>query len=581
MMYIEYDHIVFNHACIKLNEKCLNVLVGPSSSVKTTMLSLLGMLQETKGYYFDGKEIDYYKDKEYYRKYKIGYVFQENDMLMKLTVRENLVFSANLSGIEVDNLDDVSCLTGISHLLDRDVISLSGGERQRVAIAFALMKKPRLLLLDEPTSFLDTDNAGRVIQVLKKIVHETDTIVLLASHDNRVIEQSENIYRISDLKITSNENIVDEVAVSEYRRDSKYTLKAYNEYVRISKKKNKKFIYGCLTLIYVLFFFSSGYRIYYNRYVKDNFIDSSLEEVRLYYGDSKQYSYNEVIKPVSEDTSNRVRQIEGIERLIPFYEVFAYIKDDDVLLQSYASKIDDKLVTKYDDGEVYISYNLSKLVEDRKVVIEVNGKEYEFKVAGIVGNDYRNSYSNNGQKIVYFPYELLKDTFNISDTYLYVIRFKDGANIKTVVDRVASIDKELTCFSTIDIDTICLLNDQLLSGIDILVKLVLVMVLIMILYDKYKYLRERNKEFILLYANGMTFKEFYMILFKDSYLYDFISIFLANIITCLLLVLFFNLYLAIISRIVILDIFLILVILLVTLVLEIMFYKKINYKDLT
>ena len=74
--------------------------------------------------------------------------------------------------MDEQELKELYSLTSIEHLIKRNVSSLSGGERQRVAIAFALVKKPRLLLLDEPTSFLDIDNALMVIQILKNIISQ-------------------------------------------------------------------------------------------------------------------------------------------------------------------------------------------------------------------------------------------------------------------------------------------------------------------------------------------------------------------------------------------------------------------------
>ena len=307
-IHVEYDKVVFDNANIELKEHQFNILTGASGTGKTTLLSLLGLLQECQGCYsFDNHILDYKKNGELYRKYKIGFVFQENHLLKKLTVEENLCFAAYMSGIKIDEqeLKELYSLTSIEHLIKRNVSSLSGGERQRVAIAFALVKKPRLLLLDEPTSFLDIDNALMVIQILKNIISQTNTIVLLTSHDQRIIQHANVIFTIQNHKIicqnknTHQKRQIDKNAI---HRNKDYTKKAFQQYIEISRKKNNKIIYFCLTVIFTIFFFGTGYHIYYNDYITENFINSSLEEVRIYYGPNRQFAFNDISDTISNHT---------------------------------------------------------------------------------------------------------------------------------------------------------------------------------------------------------------------------------------------------------------------------------------
>lgn len=587
-IYVKYDAVVFDDTNITLNEHQLNVITGASGTGKTTLLSILGLLQKNShcDYYFDNKILEYKTDKEEYRKYKIGYVFQENYLLKKLTVKENILFSANLSGRKTNKkeLENIYTLTKINHLIERNVNSLSGGERQRVAIACALIKKPRLLLLDEPTSFLDKDNAYMIIEILRNITKQTDTIVLLASHDQRIIKYGDVIFSIQNHKII-NQNVKiyyeNKEVINSIERDIVNTKKAFQSYIKISKKKNKKFIYYCLTIIYAIFFFSTGYKIYYSHYITENFINSSLEEVRVYYGPDKQYAINEIKEKINDNTLSKIKQIEGIKELVPFYEIMADCNDNEILIQTYHT-LPDNIHTKYNDGYIYVTYNISKLIENEKIAFSIDDKEYDLEVSGVLTKDSRNKYSKNGEKIIYIKDELLKDILQIDvDPYLYIIIFENGVNLKTVEERIKEIDSYLTCYSTVDIDEICLLNEQLLSGIETLVKIVMIFILIVLIYDKQKYLKERESEFILLYANGMTLKEFHYILYKDSYLYDLGSIFAGNIIAVLLLFIFYVIYINIIVRFIVLDVIIYVLLVIINCILERYIFNHLNFKELT
>lgn len=587
-IHVEYDKVVFDNANIELKEHQFNILTGASGTGKTTLLSLLGLLQECQGCYsFDNHILDYKKNGELYRKYKIGFVFQENHLLKKLTVEENLCFAAYMSGIKIDEqeLKELYSLTSIEHLIKRNVSSLSGGERQRVAIAFALVKKPRLLLLDEPTSFLDIDNALMVIQILKNIISQTNTIVLLTSHDQRIIQHANVIFTIQNHKIicqnknTHQKRQIDKNAI---HRNKDYTKKAFQQYIEISRKKNNKIIYFCLTVIFTIFFFGTGYHIYYNDYITENFINSSLEEVRIYYGPNRQFAFNDISDTISNHTLNKIKQIDGVKNLIPFYEIEATCQDDEILIQTYFTMDDKKIKTKYDnDGEVYISYNISKLMENENISFFVGDKEYQLKISGILNKDVKNNYSRNGEKIIYVKEELFNDIIDYQEnSLLYIMSFKNNANLKTIKERVKKIDKDLTYYSTVDINKLCLLNEQLLEGIETLVKVMMIFILVIVIYDKQKYLKERENEFILLYANGMSSREFHCILYKDSYLYDIASIFIGCLTAIILLNIFYEFYNTILFQILLLGLFIYIVLVTVNYILESYIFNHLSFKEL-
>jgi molybdate transport system ATP-binding protein len=169
-------------------EAVVTALVGPSGSGKTTVLNLIaGLLRPDVGRItlqneplFDSeKKIDVVPEKR-----GIGYVFQDFMLFPHLSVAENLRYGYSRQrsrGIEVGRAVAMLELEG---LLDRSPISLSGGEKQRVALGRALLRNPRLLLLDEPLNALDMGLRTNVLKYLERIVAEFNIPTLLVSHDS-------------------------------------------------------------------------------------------------------------------------------------------------------------------------------------------------------------------------------------------------------------------------------------------------------------------------------------------------------------------------------------------------------------
>ncbi len=167
-------------------EGSLTVMLGPSGSGKTTLLNLIGGLDvPTSGTIFVGdQEVSRLVEPELtdYRRDKVGFVFQFFNLVPTLTVRENV----ELVGELADNAAEATDLlqrVGLGERLDYYPAELSGGEQQRVAIARALIKRPYLLLADEPTGNLDYETGLMVLQLIREISDEDNLTVLMVTHN--------------------------------------------------------------------------------------------------------------------------------------------------------------------------------------------------------------------------------------------------------------------------------------------------------------------------------------------------------------------------------------------------------------
>jgi len=187
-------------------------LVGPSGSGKTTLLQLIGCLdQPTSGQVvINGKDATKLSRNQRadLRKGTIGFVFQFFALIPTLTAYENVempLLLNNKNGGErrkrvMELLEAVDMTSHAHHRPDQ----LSGGQQQRVAVARALSTNPKIILADEPTANLDTENGQQVMDIMAKLNQETGTTFVFATHDPRVIKYARRVVTLVDGLIDSN-----------------------------------------------------------------------------------------------------------------------------------------------------------------------------------------------------------------------------------------------------------------------------------------------------------------------------------------------------------------------------------------
>lgn len=175
------------------------LLTGPSGSGKTTLLHMIaGLLQPSAGtIIFDGVRVDTMQgaSRDLWRGQNIGYVLQRLNLLEALTVEENIYLAGYLIGRPMCDLHKATAKllerVGLPHKAQAYPRQLSVGEQQRVAVARAVLNRPRLLLADEPTASLDTANAELVLELLRELCSCHATALLLSTHDPRVMQRFE------------------------------------------------------------------------------------------------------------------------------------------------------------------------------------------------------------------------------------------------------------------------------------------------------------------------------------------------------------------------------------------------------
>lgn len=183
-------------------------LLGPSGSGKTTLLNVIGcILEPSSGWVNLDGEVVYDErwlrsDLRKLRLEKIGFIFQFHNLLPFLNSTDNVAVVLSLAGFDtteskrraIELLDYLE----VGHRKDAMPANLSGGEAQRVAIARALANRPRIILADEPTAALDSQRAGIVMDLLRKVADEQEAAILAVTHDEKIFDRFDHIFHLRD-----------------------------------------------------------------------------------------------------------------------------------------------------------------------------------------------------------------------------------------------------------------------------------------------------------------------------------------------------------------------------------------------
>ncbi len=183
-------------------------IMGPSGSGKSTLLGLIaGLDAPTSGNItIDGVDITSLREDELaqLRGKKLGFVFQSYHLIPTLTAFENVLLPMEFSGVSNGATGRAEYLlksVGLMERRDHYPVQLSGGEQQRVALARAFMMKPAVLLADEPTGNLDSENGGLVLELLMRLNREEGTTLVLVTHDEMLASQAERRILLRDGRI--------------------------------------------------------------------------------------------------------------------------------------------------------------------------------------------------------------------------------------------------------------------------------------------------------------------------------------------------------------------------------------------
>ena len=203
------DIVVLKKINLKINKGELISLTGPSGSGKSTLLHIIALLdQPTTGeVFFKKNSFSKAKDseKDLVRKKGISIIYQQNNLLSDFTALENVAIPLINNGSSwtesIKKATKTLTLVNLSRRLNHYPSELSGGEQQRVAVARAIITEPDLILADEPTGNLDTENSIMIANILFKYVKEEGSSLIMVTHDPKLADKAKRKIKIKDGKI--------------------------------------------------------------------------------------------------------------------------------------------------------------------------------------------------------------------------------------------------------------------------------------------------------------------------------------------------------------------------------------------
>ncbi|CAC9602999.1 ABC-type antimicrobial peptide transport system, ATPase component [uncultured Gammaproteobacteria bacterium] len=194
---------------LEVDAGAFTAVSGPSGSGKSTLLNIIGLLDDaTSGeYYFDGEKVDNSNEQHinHLRAFDLGFIFQDFNLLPVLTAQENVEMSAlsSISNAQERKAQAQHFLeqVGLEDKMNAFPNQLSGGQQQRVSVARSLMGESKLILADEPTANLDSENTLKLIELMRKLNQDLGTAFLFSTHDERLLAKVNNTIKLLDGEI--------------------------------------------------------------------------------------------------------------------------------------------------------------------------------------------------------------------------------------------------------------------------------------------------------------------------------------------------------------------------------------------
>ena len=210
----EENFTALHEVSLEIESGAFMSFVGPSGSGKTTLLNLIGGLDvPTSGdIYFKESGLSSMSRQQMaqYRRENIGFIFQTYNLLPVYSVYENVLFPLLLKGSKEKNVRDrvmdIVEKVGLSDQSKKRPSQLSGGQCQRVAIARALVKDPTLILADEPTANLDTENSLQILELMRELNRQYKAAVVFSTHDEKVTRFIRREVKLEDGRVLTDKN---------------------------------------------------------------------------------------------------------------------------------------------------------------------------------------------------------------------------------------------------------------------------------------------------------------------------------------------------------------------------------------
>jgi len=514
----KYDREVLKKINLKFGNKGFICLVGESGSGKTTLLNIIGGLEQPDSgkVIFNGNNIKNINS-SFYSNQLVSFINQNYNLIDKYTVLENILLPIELRRIRSPcNVNKILKMLSIYSLKNKKVVSLSGGEKQRVAIARCIVQNTRVILADEPTGALDSENAYSVMRILKNLSKQK--LVIVVTHNTELANAfADSIIKIADGKICNKLNVINKNKYFKIKYNRKNKLSFIKLVKYAIKNLNNKLLRNILTIIaFTIGLFSLGtvlsIKTGFNKELdmlnkssffnyplvisKNNYVDNFNSKVENKNGvNVKKGSFvtNEIDdKLISLVNNIDKKYVNGITyyRDIDYeFKSISYVNPSNnyfYLVSGRMPENNNEVMILYDEEDSISDklYNYLDVANNGLInnIFKVNDKE--LIITGIVksNNDYFKSLSG-----ILYSNDLFDN--EITDIYIYANNLKAKNKIKELLKDYEIFDNA---------EEVVNLTKKMVDGISLVLILFsvisLIISMIMIFVISYISVMERNKD---------------------------------------------------------------------------------------
>lgn len=549
-IHVQYVQPLLEDATLVINQGQITSIFGKSGCGKTSVLYLVGLLDQLNDteYYFENLSVHQLnsKQKSELQKSEISFVYQGKGVFESFSIQGNFEVISKIAhkNMHPEDWKRILKMVHLNKHLSTPVFTLSGGEKQRLAIALAIVKDPSLIILDEPTSQLDEDNAQSIMNILKELAHKQNKAILIASHSPVVYQNSDIVYQVKNRQLECETPLKESSAHAEWKNTR---LKAfYGSYCKNLISSHRTF----LSVLMVLMSLSMAVMI-----LCENFSESFLVAQQTYLdqntrkeiliasdqADAKEVNYIGMGSEISSQTLTKIKELNHVVEAVPIkLWNIQYVQANNEVLRrnaivSLVQYRDPLLVKEIEDNEtgVLISADLSNELKDAKLIeIKLEMINYTYKVLGTYDENYINPYTRGSLDTIYILDDALKQNYQNSSAYIIYV---DEINeVVPVMSAIEKIDDSLGITSKIkEIET---LSDSIVKIKTICKLLTIGLFIVMFILNIcifFKYLTGRKFEFCLLKTNGIRSWQISFLILNEILVYGVLSFVLCALWTTL------------------------------------------------
>lgn len=554
-IHIEYQNVLLENEKLCIYPSAVTLIKGRSGTGKSTLLYRIGLInsQIDYQYFIDEKNIRYYHETKIasIRKNQMAFVLQDSLLFNHYNVLENLRHACMINEVNKTKQELLELLQEVQLNIDLDqrISQLSGGEKQRLAIACALCKEPKILILDEPTSALDVESEKIVFTILKKLAHTRGIYVIMASHSYIADEYADYIYEIKDKHLVCLKSYESKTEVS-FQKEKKLSSNFFHYY---TKHFRKSYTFMNCFIIFVLIcttaLICGIYQVIENKINDNKELLDKMSYNQLFITSSQQNQYIDDTNLPDLDNEkllNFIKNNQEIQNIYSVYQCKVSIEGQEYYILP---------IYKENNYSENCSQVFSHTTNYTSIIME--SSLYRDLSSYLINEKQLQYYFINHTQI-YNIQGLLKQNFispflGYSNKYIYM----DNQEIQKIADEqslkpigYSIFCKDLKSLEKVKKDLNKLnfgMNDSFQKGQELrniqinLEKTRYIMILIIgfistvfLISLFYHYVSLRKKEFALLKVNGLKEKEILKIIIRELIFFNFNGCIIPFIITLLI-----------------------------------------------